>query len=51
MMSSESWKTVPISSAYAASARCTDSSAPATFAPNRAEVAIREAVLSATTDR
>ncbi len=49
--SSESWKATPIRSPNRARMSTVASSAPASIAPNRAEVAISEPVLSASTDR
>ena len=49
--SSEIWKATPTSSPNAVSASTRDSSTPAKLAPNRAEVATSEPVLSASTPR
>jgi hypothetical protein len=50
-MSSESWKATPIFSHAEVSVSTTEDGAPAIIAPNWPDVAIREAVLSATTCR
>jgi hypothetical protein len=51
MMSSLSWKTMPICSPKSAIRCWTSASHPATLAPNSTEVAISAAVLSETTCR
>ena len=49
--SSEIWKATPTSSPNAVSAATSGSSTPAKLAPNRADVATSEPVLSASTSR
>ena len=51
MMSSDSWKQLPMRSPNSVSAASTSAGAPEHLAPNRADVAISEPVLSATTYR
>ena len=50
MTSSESWKAVPICSPNSVRTASASADTPAIFAPNRADVAISEPVLSATTE-
>jgi hypothetical protein len=51
MTSSASWNATPTFSPYRVTVRTTSGGQPANIAPNRAEVAMRDPVLSASTRR